>query len=59
MRLNKNIIGAALMTGCMFAYVINDALMKLLFSEIPLFQVLFLRSIITVPAVLVLSLIHI
>jgi drug/metabolite transporter (DMT)-like permease len=55
MRLNKNIIGAALMTGCMFAYVINDALMKLLFSEIPLFQALFLRSVITVPAVLVIA----
>jgi drug/metabolite transporter (DMT)-like permease len=53
MRLNKNMKGAALMTGCVSAYVINDAFMKLLFSEIALFQAIFLRSIITVPPVLV------
>jgi drug/metabolite transporter (DMT)-like permease len=35
----------------MFAYVINDAMMKILFSEISLFQALFLRSMITVPPV--------
>ena len=52
MRLNNNMKGAALMTGCVFAYVINDAFMKLLFSEIALFQAVFLRSIITVPPVL-------
>jgi drug/metabolite transporter (DMT)-like permease len=51
MHTNNNIIGAALMTGCMFAYVINDAMMKILFSEISLFQALFLRSMITVPPV--------
>ena len=55
MRLNNNIKGAALMTGCMFAYVINDAFMKLLFSEIALFQAVFLRSIITVPPILILA----
>ena len=54
MRLNNNMKGAALMTGCVSAYVINDAFMKLLFSEIALFQAIFLRSIITVPLVLVL-----
>jgi drug/metabolite transporter (DMT)-like permease len=53
MRLNNNIIGAAFMTGCMFSYVINDAFMKLLFSEIALFQAVFLRSIITVPPILI------
>ena len=53
MRLNNNMKGAALMTGCVSAYVINDAFMKLLFSEIALFQAIFLRSIITVPPVLV------
>ena len=51
MHTNNNIIGAVLMTGCMFAYVINDAMMKILFSEISLFQALFLRSMITVPPV--------
>ena len=55
MRLNNNIKGAALMTGCVSAYVINDALMKLLFSEISLFQALFLRSMITVPPVVVMA----
>ena len=53
MRLNNNMKGAALMTGCVSAYVINDAFMKLLFSEVALFQAIFLRSIITVPPVLV------
>ena len=55
MRLNNNMKGAALMTGCVFAYVINDAFMKLLFSEIALFQAVFLRSMITVPPVLVMA----
>ena len=55
MRLNDNMKGAALMTGCVFAYVINDAFMKLLFSEIALFQAVFLRSMITVPPVLVMA----
>jgi len=54
MRINNNMKGAALMTGCVFAYVINDALMKFLFSDIALFQAVFLRSIITVPPVLLL-----
>jgi drug/metabolite transporter (DMT)-like permease len=52
MRLNNNMKGAALMTGCVFAYVINDAFMKFLFYEITLFQAVFLRSIITVPPVM-------
>jgi drug/metabolite transporter (DMT)-like permease len=55
MRLSNNIKGAALMTGCVFSYVINDAFMKLLFSEIALFQAVFLRSIITVPPVLIMA----
>ncbi|MDC1450598.1 DMT family transporter [Candidatus Thioglobus sp.] len=45
--------GAALMTACVSAYVINDAFMKLLFSDIALFQAVFLRSIITVPPILI------
>ena len=47
--------GAALMTGCVFAYVTNDAFMKLLFSEIALFEAVFLRSIIMIPPVLVMA----
>lgn len=53
MRLNSNMKGAALMTACVSAYVINDAFMKLLFSEIALFQAVFLRSIITIPPILI------
>lgn len=53
MQLNSNIKGAVLMTGCMLTYVINDAFMKLLFSEIALFQAVFLRSIITIPPILI------
>lgn len=55
MRLNSNMKGAILMTACVFAYVINDAFMKALFSDIAFFQAIFLRSIITVPPVLVIA----
>ncbi|MDT2018445.1 MAG: DMT family transporter, partial [Planktomarina sp.] len=55
MQLNSNIKGAVLMTGCMLTYVINDAFMKLLFSEIALFQAIFLRSLITVLPILVMT----
>ena len=58
MRLNSNMKGAALMTACVSAYVINDAFMKLLFSEIALFQAVFLRSIITVPPILIIVWTH-
>ncbi len=51
MRLNNNLKGAALMTGCVSAYVINDAFMKLLFVEITLFQAVFVRSVIIIPPV--------
>ena len=55
MRLNSNMKGAALMTACVSAYVINDAFMKLLFSEVALFQAVFLRNIITVPPILIMA----
>ncbi len=55
MRLNSNMKGAALMTAWVFAYTINDAFMKLLFSEIALFEAVFLRSIIIIPPVLVMA----
>ena len=55
MHLNNNMKGAALMTGCVFAYVINDAFMKLLFSEIALFQAVFIRSVIIIPPVLIIA----
>ena len=53
MRLSDNLKGAVLMSGCVSAYVINDAFMKYLFSEMAFFQAIFLRSIISVPPVLV------
>ena len=49
MRLTDNIMGAALMTSCVLAYVINDAVMKLLFAEMALFQSVFLRGLLTIP----------
>ena len=52
MRLSDNLKGAALMSGCVSAYVINDAFMKYLFSEMAFFQAIFLRSIISVPPIL-------
>ena len=55
MQLNSNIKGAVLMTGCMLTYVINDAFMKLLFFETALFQAIFLRSLITVLPILVMT----
>ena len=48
MRLTDNIMGAALMTGCVLAYVVNDAVMKLLFVEMALFQAVFLRGLMTI-----------
>ena len=56
MRLNDNFLGAALMTCCVLAYVLNDAVMKLLFLEIDFFQAIFLRSLVSLPPLLILAL---
>ncbi|MCC5971239.1 MAG: DMT family transporter [Pararhodobacter sp.] len=45
--LTDNARGALMMMGAMAAFVINDALMKLVAVEMPLFQALFLRGLIT------------
>lgn len=45
MRLSDNIRGALLMAGSMTAFTINDAFMKVVLLDVPLFQALFLRSI--------------
>ena len=55
MRLNDNFLGAALMTCCVLAYVLNDAVMKLLFLEIDFFQAIFLRSLVSLPPLLILA----
>ena len=57
MRLNENLLGAALMTCCVLAYVLNDAVMKLLFADIDFFQAIFLRGLVSLPPLLVLALI--
>ena len=56
MRLNDNFLGAALMTCCVLAYVLNDAVMKLLFLDIDFFQAIFLRSVVSLPPLLILAL---
>ncbi len=44
MALSDNIRGAVFMTGSMVAFTINDAAMKMLAPDMPLFQAIFLRS---------------
>ena len=56
MRLNDNLLGAVLMTCCVLAYVLNDAVMKLLFADIDFFQAIFLRGLVSLPPLLVLAL---
>jgi drug/metabolite transporter (DMT)-like permease len=56
MRLNDNFLGAALMTCCVLAYVLNDAVMKLLFLDIDFFQAIFLRGLVSLPPLLILAL---
>ena len=55
MRLNDNFLGATLMTCCVLAYVLNDAVMKLVFSEIEFFQAIFLRGLISLPPLMILA----
>ena len=56
MRLNDNLLGAALMTCCVLAYVLNDAVMKLLFADIDFFQAIFFRGLVSLPPILILAL---
>ena len=56
MRLNDNFLGAALMSCCVLAYVLHDAVMKLLFLDINFFQAIFLRSLVSLPPMFVLAL---
>ena len=55
MRLNENLLGAALMTCCVLAYVLNDAVMKLLFADIDFYQAIFLRGLVSLPPLLILA----
>ncbi|MFT5060223.1 MAG: drug/metabolite transporter (DMT)-like permease [Dinoroseobacter sp.] len=47
MRLTDNQRGAALMIACMTAFTLNDACMKALGAELPLFQAIFLRGVLS------------
>lgn len=46
--LSDNLLGAILMTAGMAAFIANDTFLKLLGADLPLFQILMLRSIVTV-----------
>ena len=45
MAMSDNLKGAALMTGSMTAFTVNDTFVKLLGDEVPFFQFLLLRTI--------------
>jgi len=53
MSLSENAKGAVFMTLSMLAFVINDALMKLLFIRYPLFEMVFLRGLVCLPLLLI------
>lgn len=55
--MNNNLKGALLMMLSMFAFLINDVFMKLLSSDLPLFQAIFIRGFFTSTILLVWSLI--
>lgn len=48
---SENLTGAIFMMVSMAAFTLNDALMKLMAGEVPLFQLLFLRGVLTSVAV--------
>ncbi|MBV1867753.1 MAG: DMT family transporter [Marinosulfonomonas sp.] len=45
--ISKNMRGAALMVAAMIAFTVNDAFVKVLAGEVPLFQVVFVRGLAT------------
>jgi drug/metabolite transporter (DMT)-like permease len=44
---NANLKGALLMTASMGSFTLNDVFVKLLAEDMPLFQIVFLRSVLT------------
>ena len=48
---SDNLTGALLMMAAMVSFVLNDTLMKVLSADVPLYQLLFLRGILTTLAV--------
>lgn len=47
MTANANLKGALLMTASMASFTLNDVFVKLLAEDVPLFQIVFLRSVLT------------
>lgn len=52
---SDNLTGALLMMGAMAAFTFNDAMIKSLAGQVPLFQVLFLRGVLTTGLVAVIA----
>ena len=46
-----NLRGAMLMSLCMLAFVLNDGIMKTLFTQMTIYQAIFLRGLITAPII--------
>ncbi len=55
MQISDNMRGAFLMMGSMVAFTVNDAFLKAVSDELPLFQALFLRGIGTVVCLIILA----
>jgi len=53
--LSDNMRGALLMMGSMAGFTLNDACMKVLMVELPLFQAIFLRGLVTIVVLVVMS----
>ena len=53
--LSDNMRGALLMMGSMAGFTLNDACMKVLMIELPLFQAIFLRGLVTIAVLVVMS----
>ena len=54
-RRDDNLRGAMLMALSMLAFVSNDAMMKALFTDMSIYQAIFLRGVITVPLIAVMA----
>ena len=54
-RCDDNLRGAMLMALSMLAFVSNDAMMKALFTDMSIYQAIFLRGAITVPLIVVMA----
>ena len=56
MTLSDNLRGAALMTAAMVAFTCNDAFMKAATVDLPVFQAIVLRGVVTMAALAVIAL---